>query len=100
MKKNIMTLMLISTGFFVSASQAKSLSLANVQLAYFVGSHTRSLNAPEYSPPKFIYQYQVEKMPAAKKYKGRRLHKTGKMCKKSCWLDRWTGKVLSCLVRC
>lgn len=100
MKKNIQTLILLGTGCFLSATQAESFTLSHVQLAYFVGTHTSDPHRLEYSSPKFVYQYQVERAPVAKKYKSRRLHKTGKMCKKSCWLDRWTGKALSCLVRC
>ena len=84
--------------FFSSILLFSSLLNASdpLQLAYFVGTHSSNGNAYVEVPKNNYYQ---------PKYHFRGSYKTnwsyvGHGCKKTCWLDRWTGKALRCYIKC
>lgn len=78
---------------YSSSVQASSNALPGTQLAYFVGYHNNGVyrgddyhyrHYPRYKAPRNYY---------------RKVH-IGATCRKTCWIDRFTGRVIRCFRTC
>lgn len=83
-------LFVLSTLFWGGKSYANTDSLAGTQLAFFVGYHSGGMHNTNYYAPKYHYRGS---------YRSPWTY-IGHNCRKTCWVDRWTGRSLSCYKTC
>jgi hypothetical protein len=92
---------LLSVFLYCGLSHAKTISLAGTQLAYFVGYHSGGIHKgysnDAYYKPRTVYY--------SPRYHHKGAYRTpwtsiGHNCRKTCWLDRWTGRALRCYRTC
>ncbi len=95
----IIFLILLCGLFYSSNSHANTKnSLAGTQIAYFIGYHSGGMyNGGGYHNSNHVY-YKP-------RYHYRGSYKTpwtyiGHNCRKTCWVDRWTGRSLRCYRSC
>ncbi|RUR05252.1 hypothetical protein [Legionella sp. km772] len=77
-------------------------ALAGTQLAYFVGYHSGGMHKGYYNPGYGHHYGHVYYKP---QYHHRGSYRTpwtyiGHNCRKTCWVDRWTGRSLNCYKTC
>lgn len=87
--------------FYINTSHASTDHLPGTQLAYFVGYHSGGIRNDTY---KYVYS-KPSRVYYSPRYHHKGAYKTpwtraGQKCRKTCWLDRWTGRALRCYVTC
>ena len=97
---SILFFVLLTSIFYSSNLRSNNASpLAGQQLAYFVGYHSGGINEGSYSNGSTGQVYYRPKY----HYKGSYhtpLTYIGHTCRKTCLVDRWTGRSLKCYKSC